>query len=151
MYCGEAEQKYDEYKEQGIEMVGLAMNDKPETVKNFAASHDMNWIMLMGDYEVAGDYGGITGVPTTIFIDKKLKGKGKKEAIEHEKVHMEQMAQGRLQYNDNEVTWKPDTKTAARVYKRDNGFLIPEDGGKPIQEGGKCEWEDEAYAIHEKK
>ena len=87
----------------------------------------------------------------TIFIDKKLKGKGKKEAIEHEKVHMEQMAQGRLQYNDNEVTWKPDTKTAARVYKRDNGFLIPEDGGKPIQEGGKCEWEDEAYAIHKKK
>jgi hypothetical protein len=87
----------------------------------------------------------------TIFIDKSLKGKAKKEAIEHEDVHMKQMAQGRLHYDDNKVTWKPDTKTRARVYKRDNGMLIPEDGGKAFPEGGKCPWEDEAYAIHKKK
>jgi len=68
---------YDEYKDQGIEMVGLAMNDKAEKVRNFADSHDMNWVMLLGDRKVAGDFGGITGVPTTIFIDKNGKELGR--------------------------------------------------------------------------
>jgi len=71
----------------------------------------------------------------TIFIDKSLSGKKKKEAVEHEKVHMDQMAQGRLQYDDNTVTWKKDTKSPARVYKRED-----------MQEGAKnLPWEDEAY------
>lgn len=71
----------------------------------------------------------------TIFIDKSLSGKKKQEAVEHEKVHMDQMAQGRLQYDDNTVTWKKDTKSPARVYKRED-----------MQEGAKnLPWEDEAY------
>jgi|TARA_R110000803_G_scaffold209405_1_gene278958 hypothetical protein len=71
----------------------------------------------------------------TIFIDKSLSGKEKQEAVEHEKVHMDQMAQGRLQYDDNTVTWKKDTKSPARVYKRED-----------MQEGAKnLPWEDEAY------
>ena len=68
---------YDEYKDQGIEMVGLAMNDKAEKVKSFAEANNMNWIMLLGDRTVAGDFGGITGVPTTIFIDKNGKELGR--------------------------------------------------------------------------
>ncbi len=48
---------------------------------------------------------------------------------------MDQMAQGRLQYDDNTVTWKKDTKSPARVYKRED-----------MQEGAKnLPWEDEAY------
>ena len=43
--------------------------------------------------------------------------------------------QGRLQYDDNTVTWKKDTKSPARVYKRED-----------MQEGAKnLPWEDEAY------
>ena len=81
----------------------------------------------------------------TIFIDKSLKGKNKEEAIEHEKVHMDQMKQGRLQYDDNTVTWKKDTKSPARVYERQGSMLIDKKTGKSAQEGGDFEWEREAY------
>ena len=92
--------------------------------------------------------GGILGEANndgTIFIDKSLKGKKKQEAVNHEKVHLDQMAQGRLQYDNNTVTWKKDTKSPARVYKRINGQLIDEKTGKGAEEGGDFEWEREAY------
>ena len=81
----------------------------------------------------------------TIFIDKSLKGKDKLEAVEHEKVHLDQMAQGKLQYTNDTVTWKKDTKSPPRVYKREGGMLIDERTGKSAEEGGAFEWEDEAY------
>ena len=92
--------------------------------------------------------GGILGEANndgTIFIDKSLKGKDKKEAVDHEKVHLDQMAQGRLQYDNNTVTWKKDTKSPARVYDRVNGQLIDKKTGKGAEEGGNFEWEKEAY------
>jgi len=71
----------------------------------------------------------------TIFIDKSLKGKDKEKAVAHEKVHMDQMAQGKLQYTDDTVTWKKDTRSPARVYSR-----------AAMNEGAKqLPWEDEAY------
>jgi len=71
----------------------------------------------------------------TIFIDKSLKGKDKLEAVEHEKVHLDQMATGRLQYSEDSVTWKRDTRTPARKYDR-----------ATMNEGHPdFEWEDEAY------
>jgi len=71
----------------------------------------------------------------TIFIDKSLKGKAKQDAIAHEKVHLDQMAQGKLQYDNNTVTWKKDTKSPARVYRRDT-----------MNEGAQeLPWEKEAY------
>jgi len=92
--------------------------------------------------------GGILGEANndgTIFIDKSLKGKAKKEAVSHEKVHLEQMAQGRLHYDDNTVTWKKDTKSPARVYERQGNMLVDKKTGKSAQEGGDFEWEREAY------
>lgn len=71
----------------------------------------------------------------TIFVDASLSDKQKKEAVEHEKVHMDQMKQGKLQYDDNTVTWKKDTRSPARVYQR-----------ATMNEGAKeLEWEKEAY------
>ena len=55
------------------------------------------------------------------------------------------MAQGRLHYDDNQVTWKKDTRSPARVYKRLGGQLIDEQTGKSAAEGGNFEWEREAY------
>lgn len=71
----------------------------------------------------------------TIFIDKDLTDKEKKEAVAHENVHMEQMKQGKLQYNDNEVIWKKDTRSPARVYKR----------ADMIEGAHNLPWEEEAY------
>jgi len=71
----------------------------------------------------------------TIFINKGLSAKQKENAIEHEKVHLNQMHQNRLNYTDNEVTWKRDTKSPMKVYKRQD-----------MQEGAvNLEWEQEAY------
>ena len=71
----------------------------------------------------------------TIFINKGLSAKQKEEAIAHEKIHLDQMHQNRLDYTDDRVIWKKDTRSPARVYKRDD-----------MQEGAKeLEWETEAY------
>jgi hypothetical protein len=71
----------------------------------------------------------------TIFVNSKLSDKKVKEAVDHEKVHLDQMAQGRLQYDNQTVTWKKDTKSPAKVYNRET-----------MNEGHPdFEWEDEAY------
>ena len=73
---------------------------------------------------------------TELFLlIKGLSAKQKEDAIEHEKVHLNQMHQNRLNYTDNEVTWKRDTKSPMKVYKRQD-----------MQEGAvNLEWEQEAY------
>jgi len=54
----------------------------------------------------------------TIFVAVNIPDNALTEAINHEKVHLDQMAQGRLQYTDDSVIWKKDTKSPSRVYKR---------------------------------
>ena len=71
----------------------------------------------------------------TIFVQKGLSQKQINDAVEHEKVHLDQMSQGRLSYDQNTVTWKKDTKSPARVYKRSH-----------MMEGAhNLPWEKEAY------
>ena len=67
----------------------------------------------------------------TIFLDKDVKPDSPlgREAIAHEKVHMDQMARGDLNYDDNNVYWK------GKKYSRAN-----------MAEGAKnLPWEAEAY------
>ena len=71
----------------------------------------------------------------TIFISNKLPNSKVEKAVEHEKVHLDQMAQGRLQYTDDSVIWKKDTKSPAKIYRRSD-----------MNEGHPdFEWEAEAY------
>ncbi len=82
----------------------------------------------------------------TIFVDKSLSKKQKEDAVAHEKVHLDQMAQGKLQYDNNTVTWKKNTRSPARVYKRVEGNIVDTKTGKAAGEGNKdFEWEEEAY------
>lgn len=60
---------YDEYSAKGIEMLGLAVKDQPDKVAAFTKEHGMNWVMMMADNNLAIRY-RITGVPTTIFLDR---------------------------------------------------------------------------------
>ena len=67
----------------------------------------------------------------TIFLDKDIKNNSPqaKEAVAHEMVHMDQMARGDLNYDDNNVYWK------GKKYPRDK-----------MNEGSdKLPWETEAY------
>ena len=71
----------------------------------------------------------------TIFVQEGLSAKQTEDAVKHEKVHLDQMAMGRLQYDEATVTWKKDTKSPARVYQR-----------ATMNEGDpNFEWEQEAY------
>jgi hypothetical protein len=71
----------------------------------------------------------------TIFVKKGMSQKKINDAVAHEKVHLEQISQGRLNYDQNTVTWKKDTRSPARVYTRQS-----------MAEGAKnLPWEKEAY------
>jgi len=80
----------------------------------------------------------------TTFVDKNVSDKKKREAIPEENKHHDQMSQNKLDYNNDIVTWKKDTKSTPRVYKREQGLLISMDTGKSDQEGGDFPWEKEA-------
>ena len=80
----------------------------------------------------------------TTFVDKNAWIKDKKDAIEHENVHHDQMMQNKLQYNNEEVIWKRDTRSPARKYERVGGALFS--AGQKLEEGhSDFEWEKEAY------
>lgn len=71
----------------------------------------------------------------TIFVDSKLSNKRKKQAVIHETMHLNQMKQGRMNYTDDTVIWKKDTRSPARVYTR-----------QMMQEGAHdLPWEKEIY------
>lgn len=71
----------------------------------------------------------------TIFVQKGMSQQKINDAVAHEKVHIDQMAQGRLGYTDDMVMWKKDTKSPARMYRRSD-----------MMEGAhNLPWEKEAY------
>jgi hypothetical protein len=77
----------------------------------------------------------------SIFINKGTSDDIAEKAIAHEKVHLDQMNQGKLDYDDKTVTWKKNNHSPARVYLRSN-----------MQEGGAgLEWEKEAYRLQDTK
>jgi len=61
---------YDEYKSQGLEIIGIAVNDSPGRVKAFAAEYGVNWIMLLANYEVVQAFQIGRGIPVTVFLDR---------------------------------------------------------------------------------
>lgn len=78
----------------------------------------------------------------TTFVNKNVSEKEKRDSIQEENNHHDQMIQGRLQYTNEEVTWKKDTKSPARVYQRIGGRIVNKTTNEP--EGGNLEWEAEA-------
>jgi len=65
----------------------------------------------------------------TIILNKNLDPKKKESVIAHEKIHIDQMKRGDLDYDDQNVYWK------GKKYSR-----------KQMQEGAKnLPWEAEAY------
>jgi len=60
-----------EYGPQGLQVVGLAMDDaSTEDVLAFAKKMGVNYPILLGKETVAQSYGGIGVLPTTFFLDR---------------------------------------------------------------------------------
>jgi peroxiredoxin len=61
---------YTEYKDRGLQLIGLAVQDTPEKVRKFAEDNSLDWVLLMADTKAAESFRIGTGVPVTIFIDR---------------------------------------------------------------------------------
>lgn len=77
----------------------------------------------------------------TIFVQKGLSQNKINNAVEHEKIHLNQIAQGKLAYTNDHVMWKPTTKSPMKMYNRS----IMAEGAHNLP------WEKEAYKETKKK
>lgn len=59
-----------EYKDRGLQLIGLAVQDTPEKVRKYAEDNSLDWVLLIADTKAAESFRIGTGVPVTIFIDR---------------------------------------------------------------------------------
>lgn len=77
-YCGPCKiempwfvQLQKEYGPQGLQIVGVAMDDaSTEDITKFATEMGVNYPILLGKESVGQNYGGVSVLPTTFFIDR---------------------------------------------------------------------------------
>lgn len=63
---------YNEYKDKGLEIIGVALDLNAEkVVRAFAEENGITYTLLLGEKEVSDLYGGIRSIPTTFVIDRK--------------------------------------------------------------------------------
>jgi thiol-disulfide isomerase/thioredoxin len=63
-------QLQDRYRDQGLVVVGVSMDDGPEPVREFYKEFRMNYTVAMGNDTVGELFGGIIGLPTTLLIGR---------------------------------------------------------------------------------
>ncbi len=60
---------YDEYRAQGLEIVGVSLDaGGAKDVEPFARAKKINYPMLLGNNKIVSDYGGVRGIPTAFVI-----------------------------------------------------------------------------------
>ncbi len=63
---------YKKYKDKGVEIIGISLDEGGvKDVVPFMKEFGINYHVLIGNYKVTQDYGGIRGIPTTFVIDRK--------------------------------------------------------------------------------
>ena len=60
----------ERYREQGLAIIGISLDDGPEPVREFYREYKMNYPVAMGDGKVSELFGGILGLPTTFLIGR---------------------------------------------------------------------------------
>ena len=59
------------YAPQGLQIIGVSMDDSPEPVRDFAQKFQINYSVVMGNAKTGQLYGGILGLPVAYFIDRQ--------------------------------------------------------------------------------
>ena len=81
---------YDQYKDKGLVIVGVSVDDSPEQLQAFMKEYKMNYPVLQMTPAVETAYGPFYGYPTTFFIARdgsiciKHLGPATKEQFEKE-------------------------------------------------------------------
>jgi cytochrome c biogenesis protein CcmG, thiol:disulfide interchange protein DsbE len=63
-------QLQDKYGGQGLQVIGISMDDGPQPVREFYRQFKMNYPVALGTEKVADSYGGVLGLPVTFVIDR---------------------------------------------------------------------------------
>jgi thiol-disulfide isomerase/thioredoxin len=58
------------YRGQGLEIVGVSLDESPEPVREFQKELAVNYRLALGDEKVAGRWGGILGLPVAFVVDR---------------------------------------------------------------------------------
>ncbi len=58
------------YGAKGLAVVGISLDDRDSDVKKFIKEKSVNYTVVMGNEEVAGEFGGISSIPTAFLIDR---------------------------------------------------------------------------------
>ena len=82
------------YREKGLEVVGISLDDSPAPVREFRRRYGMTYRVALGDEKVAERWGGILGLPVAFVVDRagrlraRHEGEGDLAAIERDVVRL---------------------------------------------------------------
>jgi len=60
----------NKYGRQGLQIIGVSMDDGPEPVRDFYQRFKMNYPVVMGNAKMGELYGGVLGLPIAFLIGK---------------------------------------------------------------------------------
>jgi thiol-disulfide isomerase/thioredoxin len=60
----------DKYGDQGLQIIGVSMDDGPEPVREFHQRFKMNYPVVMGNAKTGELYGGVLGLPIAFLIGR---------------------------------------------------------------------------------
>ena len=61
----------NKYGSQGLQIIGISLDDSVAPVKKFYAEQKMNYPVAVGDDKLADQYGGVLGLPVAFLIDRE--------------------------------------------------------------------------------
>ena len=61
----------NKYGPQGLQIIGVSMDDTPDPVPAFVREFKMNYPVVMGNAKIGELYGGVLGLPIAFLIDRQ--------------------------------------------------------------------------------
>jgi thiol-disulfide isomerase/thioredoxin len=64
-------QMQQQYGSQGLQIIGVSMDDSPDPVQPFYQQMHMNYPVVMGNAKIGEEYGGVLGLPIAFLIGRE--------------------------------------------------------------------------------